>query len=128
MTWFQMEISMLRRRLSEVEAERNELLAEKKSFEDQRAKLIAASVQDKYMATESHSQNLDILKHLERMEKQVELLRKQEKEILSGNKELESKLKERDSRIQTLEEQLNEERESVAKMVPREDFEGSQSQ
>ena len=38
------------------------------------ANLQEASDKDRYQASESHAQNLDILKHLERMEKQVEQL------------------------------------------------------
>lgn len=123
MTMFHMEIGCLRKRLAEVEQERAGLQKDKARLEDESAKLQEASEKDRYLASESHLQNLDILKHLERMEKQVESLKKQEKELHGHNKDLEARVKEKESRIQTVEEQLNEEREKIARMVPREDCE-----
>lgn len=43
-----------------------------------------ASERDKFIASESHQQNLDIIKHLDRCEKQIEQLRKTEKDIVAG--------------------------------------------
>jgi len=123
MTWFQMEIGCLRKRLAEAEEGQTNLREELARVQDENARLQEVSEKDRLQSSESHAQNLDILKHLERCEKQVELLRKQEKELHGANKELERRLKERENRIQTVEEQLNEEREKLAKMVPKEDFE-----
>jgi len=77
------------------------------------------------VAKESHAQNLDILKHMERMEKQLEMLRKQEKETQGQMNNLQQRLKEKETRIITIEDQLNWERAKLANMVPREDFEAA---
>lgn len=123
MAWFQMEIVELRKKLAASEAEVESLRVEKETMQKESIRLHEDSVKDRYMATESHSQNLDILKHMDRMEKQVELLRKQEKEALSQMNLLQQKTKEKEARISTVEEQLKTERAKCASMVPREEVE-----
>merc|ERR1719253_1538681 len=96
MAWFQIEIADLRKRLKEADAEIARLKLEINQYEDQREKLEGVSETAKFMAKESHSQNLDILKHMDRMEKQVELLRKQDRETQGQMNSLQQRLKDKD--------------------------------
>mmetsp|Transcript_86768 Transcript_86768/g.244580 ORF Transcript_86768/g.244580 Transcript_86768/m.244580 type:complete len:783 (+) Transcript_86768:95-2443(+) len=121
MTWFQMEIDRLRLRVTESEARQATLEQERVALDAEFEKLKESCEKDRITSSESHQQNLDILRHLDRCEKQVEQLRKQEKDLHSDNKELERRLKERETRIQTVEGQLNEERNKLAQMVPKEE-------
>mmetsp|Transcript_37584 Transcript_37584/g.70157 ORF Transcript_37584/g.70157 Transcript_37584/m.70157 type:complete len:770 (+) Transcript_37584:58-2367(+) len=123
MAWFQMEISELRKQKLTMEAEIEVLREDKKTLSNESLRFQECSRQDNYMAKEMHAANVDILKHMDRMEKQVELLRKQEKEALSQMNILQQRVKEKDNRISTVEEQLKSERAKCAAMVPREEFE-----
>jgi len=121
MTWFQTEITGLRQRVQIAEAKTAALLAENVKLEREKGKLTEAAAQDKLLASESHSQNLDILKHLERMEQQVERLRKSEKDVHLINKQQEKTIMDKEMRIQIMDQQLSNERSRAVNMVPRED-------
>lgn len=123
MSWFQMELATMKRKLGEAEQERDGLREEREELAAENVKLAEASERDRSLANELHGQNLDVLRHLERMETEVDRLRVTEKETQGHNTLLEQKVRERDLRISTVEEQLNLERERANDMVPREDFE-----
>jgi len=122
MAWFQIEIGDLRKKLKSSEAEVARLKAEILDHEIHKSGLEGASETAKFVAKESHNQNLDILKHMDRMEKQVELLRKQEKDAQGAMNTLQQRMKEKDGRITTVEGQLEHERNRVANMVPRDEM------
>lgn len=128
MNWFHMEIARLRSRLAQVEGERDALILDKSRLEKENAKLQDMSERDHYQATESHAQNLDIVRYLERMEKQVELLRKTEKELHVANKQLELRCKDKDARILTVEDQLQVERVRAINLVSREEYEATKEE
>lgn len=120
---FQEEISSLRSKLSSCEDHRDRLLAQKKEMDDQVLELQQKSDRDKWLAAESHAQNLDILNNLDRHEKQVEALRIQEREMHAEIIKLQQQSKDKDKRIGAVEESLNVERDHAANMVPREEYE-----
>jgi hypothetical protein len=125
MAWFQIEIENLRKQLKTSDTHITTLKTEIAQHEHQKSHLEGASETAKFVAKESHNQNLDILRHMDRMEKQVELLRKQDKEAQGQNNTLQMRIKEKDSRIVTVEGQLEAERLKVASMVPREDLDAA---
>ncbi|CAE8606529.1 unnamed protein product [Polarella glacialis] len=120
---FQGEVAMLRQKLTAAEQQLDNFIVEKAQMFEHNKELKGQSEKDRWMAAESHTQNLDILSNLERMEKQVEVLRKQEREIYSESANLNQKVKDKDKRILTVEEQLNSERELSANMVQRDEHE-----
>jgi len=122
MAWFQIEIAELRKKLKEAEDEIARLKGEIVEHVNQKEELENDTEMAKFMSKESHSQNMDILKHMDRMEKQLELLRKQEKEAQGQMNVLQQRVKEKDGRIFTVEEQLQSERNKVANMVPKEEL------
>lgn len=128
MTWFQMEIDRLRRDLRQAEAGQGQWQADREQLRAEVARAKETAEKDKVAAMESHHQNLDILKHLERCEKQVEKLKKQEKELHTQIKELGQKLDVRESRIQTMVRDLNDEREKLSNMVPKQDLEAAKDE
>jgi len=123
MTWFQMEIACLKQKLEETEKERDGLRQENEALKEENKRLGECSEKDKYQASESHLQNLDILQYLDRMEKTVEGLRKQERELNAENKAMEKNLKHKDDRMQAAEKQLEAERKKIDTMISMEDHE-----
>lgn len=123
MSFFQTEIASFRRRLNEADTERNALRIERDQLVQDNISLREASERDKFIASESHQQNLDIIKHLDRCEKQIEQLRKTEKDLHAQIKELELNISKKEFRIVTVEGQLDEERTKLNNMVPKEEHE-----
>merc|ERR1719310_1049843 len=121
MAWFQIEITELRKRLQETEGELTKLREQREQNEQHKLQLQRQTEEALFQSKESHSANIDITKHMDRMEKQVELLRKQDKETQGQMNQMQTELKEKKSRIVTVEGQLEAERNKVAAMVPRED-------
>lgn len=122
MAWFQIEITELRKRLHETEGELTKLREQREQNEQHKLQLQRQTEEALFQSKESHSANIDITKHMDRMEKQVELLRKQDKETQGQMNQMQTELKEKKSRIVTVEGQLEAERNKVAAMVPREDM------
>jgi hypothetical protein len=125
---FQIEVAELRNRLKDADAEIARMRGQIEGHENQKADLESSSEQAKFMAKESHNQNLDILKHMDRMEKLLELARKQEKEAQGQMNQLQQTCKEKNARIKTVEEQLEEARAKITTMVPKEDLEASKDE
>lgn len=123
MTWFQLETGSLRQRLAEAETERDSLREERAQLLEDNARLQKELERDRSLTTEMQGQNLDLLRHVERLEGQAERLRAQERDLQGQNGQLKQKSREKDIRIQTMEEQLNTERERAESMVPKEEFE-----
>lgn len=122
MSWFQVETNELKKRLELLEAENKRLKEENEQLREKNEDLEAANEMAKFQARESHNQNIDILRHMDRMDKQVENLRRQEKESQGQMNVLQQKCKEKEFRISTVEGQLEETREKITTMVPREDM------
>jgi len=122
MAWFQLEISELKQKLSDSGSEITRLKAEINEHHEKAKELEDVSDTSRFMAKESHNQNLDILKHMDRMEKQVEMLRKQEKEAQGQMNMFAQRVKEKDARIESVEKQLEAERNKVSTMVPGEEM------
>eukprot|EP00435_Cladocopium_sp_Y103_P021765 s4058_g5.t1 len=113
--------------LEECEKSRDQLAQEKATmqgnFSDMKHRSDRDRQCDKWLAEESHKQNLDILSNLERSEKQVEALRKQERESYGEIAKLQHQVKEQDQRNKMVEAQLNAERLKHTSLVPREEHE-----
>lgn len=124
MAWFQIEVSDLKKKNADSDAEIARLNSELEKEKEKRLELENTSDTSRFMAKESHSQNLDILKHMDRMEKQVELLRKQEREAQGQMNVLSQRVKEKECRIESVEKQLEAERNKVLTMVPQEEMNG----
>lgn len=123
MAWYQLEVSSLRQRLAAAERERDCLRAEQERLAAETEALRGAGEAARQQASDLHTQNLDILRHSERMERQVEKLRATEKDLQGLNGQLKQRARERELRVSTVEEQLKVEREKVLGMVPREECE-----
>lgn len=119
---YQEEIKTISAKLSACENHRDKLLEEKKGMQEQWLELQQKSERDRWLAAESHAQNLDILNNLDRHEKQVEALRVQEREMHAEIIKSQQQSKDKDKRISAVEESLNAERDNSANMVPREEY------
>lgn len=119
----QTEIACLRQRLKTAEQGIQALRQEKVQLLEAAERVKDEAKKDRASAVESHVQNLDIIKYLERRDKDVETLRKQETELQIDRIRLEQSLKDKDNQIQTVEGQLNLQREKCDKMVPRTELE-----
>ncbi|CAJ1440401.1 unnamed protein product, partial [Effrenium voratum] len=125
---FQEEVKSLRNRLDECENTRDVLREQKASMETKFDEMKTRSDRDRWLAEESHKQNMDILSNLERMEKQVEALRKQERENYAELAKLQHQVKDQDQRNKMVEAQLNAERLKNSNMVPREEHEAAKEE
>jgi len=122
-TKFQEEVATLRQRLARAETERDQLQQAKAAMEIELADVKEKWERDRGLAKESHTQNLDILSNLERMEKQVDMSRKHERALEVEMANLKKQVKDKSLRIDTVEDQLNAERDKTANMVPKEEQE-----
>jgi len=120
---FQEEVASLRQRLATAEAERDTLRNEKDALDAELADVKEKWDRDRTAARDSHTQNLDILSNLERMEKQVDMSRKHERALEVEMANLKKQVKDKGLRIDTVEGQLNAERDKTANMVPKEEHE-----
>lgn len=125
---FQEEVRCLRKSLEECQKSRDQLAQEKATMQGNFTNMKHRSDRDKWLAEESHKQNLDILSNLERSEKQVEALRKQERESYGEIAKLQHQVKEQDQRNKMVEAQLNAERLKHTSLVPREEHEALKEQ
>jgi len=125
---FQQEVRSLREDLEECEKTRDALAHEKATMQGNFSDMKHRADRDKWLAEESHKQNLDILSNLERSEKQVEALRKQERESYGEIAKLHHQVKEQDQRNKVVEAQLNAERLKHNTLVPREEHEALRDQ
>jgi len=123
MTWYQMEIASLRSRLASAEAQKEALSKELEQLRAEHTKVREAHDTSKSQALDLHAQNLDIVRHLERMERQVDQLRKIERDMHQENDKLKTRVRKKEERVQSVEDQLKTEREKLLCMVPREELE-----
>lgn len=120
---YQVQVSSMQKRMAALEQERLAHAEDKAALEDTINKLTERADKDRYQAAESHVQNLDIIKYLERQEKTLENMRKQERDHNFEERRLQGLLKKADDRIGTLEQQLKWEQEKSSHMVVREEHE-----
>lgn len=127
-SWLQAEIAMLRQRVTSAGEDLARLREENAKLQEDNEKLQDSSERDAFHSRESHLMNLEILRHMDRLEKHLEWLRKQEQEAQSELTVVQQRCKEKDARIETVENQLLAERARCATMVPREEYEAAREE
>jgi len=121
MAWFQKGTSDMQRDLYMLQADNKRLNEERKQMYLALSALTEHRDEERRQAEDYHTTNMDIVRHLRRLETEIETLHRSEQDSSSQIGNLSMKLKEKDLRIQAVEAQLQAENKKVLSMISVED-------